>query len=360
VTNDIASFTESEHANIRSISAKIQHGTYAFSKARGVTIAKSNKPGNVRPIVIPQASDRVVQRCILDAFASDSIVASEAFQPLSFGVPKRKGQKLAGVQAAIDALLKTIEAGGTHVIVADISSFFTRISKADAVERVSRFTTDERFLDLFSRAIAVDLANHAELWRHKDSFPYQDLGVGQGVCLSPFIGNLVLADFDRAMNSNDCRCIRYVDDIIIVAPSGRAASARYRMAVKLLAEKGMEFAADKTRAVPCPVTEPFEYLGIEFDRGKMRPATKSRKSIVRRSQDVAAKSLLEIKRCKNPAEFDVAFSIPETLRKVSGMAKGWAQQYTFCNDLGLRLIHSQKARAVASATPERKLAASLS
>lgn len=31
-----------------------------------------------------------------------------------------------------------------------------------------------------------------------------------------------------------------------------------------------------------------------------------------------------------------------------------------CDSLGLRLVQSQKARAVASATPERKLVASLS
>ncbi len=275
----------------------------------------------------------MVQRCILDALASDHSVADEAFQPLSFGgVPKRKGQKLAGVPAAIAALLREIEAGGTHVIVADISSFFTRISKADALECVGQFTDDQRFLKLFADAIAIDLENQSQIWRHKDSFPYGDLGVGQGVCLSPFIGNLVLADFDKAMNRGDCSCIRYVDDIIIVAPSGQAASARYRLAVKLLAEKGMSFADDKTRVIPCPVKETFEYLGIEFNRGRIRPSAKSRKSILRRSQDVAASSLRAIRQCKKPADFNADFSIPETLRKISGMAKGWAQHYTFCND----------------------------
>ncbi len=334
VVNDIANFTETEQTNIRSISSKIQHQTYVFSPARGVAIEKPNKPGNIRPIVIPRAHDRVVQRCILNALACDSDIAAEAFQPLSFGgVPKRKGQPLSGVPAAIAALLQEIQAGGTHVIVADISSFFTRISKADAVSRIARFTDDKRFLSLFAKAIEVDLDNHAKLWRYKDNFPYQDLGVGQGVCLSPFIGNLVLADFDRALNTEDCSCIRYVDDIIIVAPSGRAASARFRQAVRLLAGKGMTFAAEKTQVIPRPVTETFEYLGIEFSSGKIRPAAKARKSIVRRSQDVAARSLRQIRQCKKPSEFDTEFSIPETLRKISGMSKGWTQHYTFCNDI---------------------------
>lgn len=334
VVDDIAKFAESEQTNIRSISARLQHQSYKFSAARGVALEKPGKPGSIRPIVIPKASDRVVQRCILDALVSDPRVVCEAFQPFSFGgVPKKPDQKLAGVSAAIETLLKAIQLGGTHVIVADIASFFTKISKSEAVKRISHFTEDQNFLKLFSSAIEVDLENHSQIWQHKDSFPYGDIGVGQGVCLSPFIGNLVLSDFDREMNKGDCRCIRYVDDIIIIAPTGKAASANYRKAVRILNEKGMIFSKEKTNIVPVPVTEKFEYLGIEFFKGKIRPAPKARQSIVNRTRDVATRSLREIRLCSSPRAFNNDYCIPKTLNKISSMAKGWAHHYVFCNDI---------------------------
>jgi hypothetical protein len=91
-------------------------------------------------------------------------------------------------------------------------------------------TTDQKFIDLFYQGICIDLDNAEDLSRQKDLFPYGDVGVGQGVCLSPFVGNLILSDFDKQMNAGDCVCIRYIDDIIIVAPSGKAASSRMRLA----------------------------------------------------------------------------------------------------------------------------------
>ncbi len=334
VKDDIENFSTSEDTNVRSISARIQHGTYIFSPAKGVALEKPNKPGSVRPIVIPRARDRVVQRCILDALISDPTIKATAFQPTSFGgIPKRDNASLAGVPAAIEAVLQAIADGGSHVIVADIASFFSHIRKSDALSKIAEHTSDPKFLTLFQNAIDIDLANHEEIWKHKDAFPYGDIGVGQGVCLSPFLGNLILSDFDHEMNVGDCTCIRYVDDIIIIAPSGRAASARLKKAKRLLSELGMAFAEDKTSQTPIDVSQKFEYLGIEFKNGLLRPAPKSRTSIVRRVADVAGKSLQAIRSTQSSVEFKNDYSIPKTLSKISGMSRGWANHYRFCNDL---------------------------
>ncbi|MBX7460548.1 reverse transcriptase domain-containing protein, partial [Qipengyuania huizhouensis] len=297
-------------------------------------LEKPNKPGSVRPIVIPRATDRVVQRCILDALISDPTIKTAAFQPASFGgIPKREGDEFGGVPAAVRAVLKAIEGGGSHVIVADISSFFSNIRKSDAVRRVTAHSSDAKFIKLFEEAIDVDLANHEELWRHKDAFPYGDVGVGQGVCLSPFLGNLVLSDFDMQLNVGDCSCIRYVDDIIIIAPSARAANARFRQAKRILNELGMSFASDKTSPAPIEISQNFEYLGIDFCNGLLRPSQKSRSSIVRRATEVAAKSLQSIRSAQSLIDFKAEYSIPKTLYKISGMSRGWANHYRFCNDL---------------------------
>jgi hypothetical protein len=225
-------------------------------------------------------------------------------------------------------------------------------------------------LSLLKDAIHVDLENARSLWRHKNDFPYGDLGVAQGNCLSPFLGNLILSDFDRLLNQGDCRCIRYIDDIIITAPSGRAASARFRQAEKALDALGMRFSPAKTNRVPILVTENFEYLGIEFQRKLLRPNRKSRQSIVARARDVAAQSLMEMRRCTDPVAFDQRHSVPKTLHRLSGMAKGWAHHYAFCNDKrtvesvdelinGIFLGYVQKATELASGKRARLAAAIL-
>lgn len=333
IKDEVQNFGEDAQRRIKSISARIQHGTYKFSAGRGVAIKKINKPGSVRPIVISKIEDRIVQRCILDALTNDDQIRNRAFQPYSFGgIPKKDRDGLAGVPAAIKHLLDFIEAGATHVMVADIEGFFQHISKSACVKILKKYVKDQPFLELTQNAISVDLENARSLWRYKDQFPYGDIGVAQGNCLSPFLGNLILSEFDEIMNKGDCRCIRYIDDVIIVAPSGKAASARFRAADKILDSLGMGFAKDKTSKIPLRVDLAFEYLGIEFSRKLLRPSQKARKSILKRVEEVAAKSLIEMRRCKDAANFGPENNIPKTLNRISSMSKGWAHHYAFCND----------------------------
>jgi hypothetical protein len=293
---------------------------------------------------------------------SDSRIREQAFQPFSFGgISKRSGDELAGVPAAIARLLEFVKDGASHVMIADIEGFFTRISKSESSKFIRRFTDDEPFLELFEKAISVDLENAKSLWKHKDQFPYGDMGVAQGSCLSPFLGNMILSDFDILLNKGDCNCIRYIDDIIIVAPSGKAASSRFRLAERTLKSIGMNFAADKSSIVPIPVNQSFDYLGIEFSSEGLRPSKKSRNSIVARCKDVAAESILQMKKCTSVEKFSHEFNIPKTLNKIAGMAKGWSNHYSFCNDYQTiksvdRLISSiylnyiDKAQKLAAAT----------
>ena len=77
---------------------------------------------------------------------------------------------------------------------------------------------------VFREAIDVELSNMAQLRDKAVDFPIENIGVAQGNSLSPLLGNIILADFDRVMNEGDCRCVRYIDDFIILAPSKKAAS----------------------------------------------------------------------------------------------------------------------------------------
>jgi RNA-directed DNA polymerase len=83
---------------------------------------------------------------------------------------------------------------------------------------------DKEFLTLFESAIKVELENMAQLRKNANAFPIEDIGLAQGNCLSPLLGNLFLHSFDREMNQQPgIRCLRYIDDFIVIGTNSECA-----------------------------------------------------------------------------------------------------------------------------------------
>lgn len=248
---EIAKFQEESSSNIRSLNYRLSRGQFRFPAARGVPIpkldARGRRTGKFRPIVLAPVESRIVQRAILNVLVEVPRLAPFVKTRYSFGgirsdkprsltsserVPR--AERASAVPAAIKAVLESISEGARFVVCGDIQSFFTRIPKSAVTKIVLDATGDELFTSFFSDAIHVELENIDRLRRHETQWPIEDIGVAQGNSLSPLLGNIVLAHFDQVMNEGDCRCIRYIDDIIILAPTERAANARLRKAKRLL------------------------------------------------------------------------------------------------------------------------------
>ena len=125
-------------------------------------------------------------------------------------------------------MLDAIGDGCRYVIRSDIAKFFTCIPKSKVTQIVSSAVQDQEFVGLFEQAIAVELENMAQLRERAKAFPIEDIGVAQGNSLSPLLGNLFLYDFDQEFNKRPgVRCIRYIDDFIILAPSQEIAEITF-------------------------------------------------------------------------------------------------------------------------------------
>ena len=336
VRKEVDQFGESASRNLRSLSSRLSRGTFTFVPAKGVPIPKrtsdGRKTGKFRPIVLATVETRIVQRSILEVLLGVDRLKPYAENPHSFGGIRKGEDGLGAVPAAIEAVLASIGAGAKFIAVADISSFFTRISKDAVTQIIREAVRDDVFTEFFQSAINVELSNLEELREKAEKFPTHDIGVAQGNSLSPLLGNIVLHDFDRQMNEGDCRCLRYIDDFIILAPTRLAAKARMRRAIRILSELGMVLSPEKSSGGSISISDGFEFLGIELNNGFIRPSRDAQLKLLMKVQRELDASIVAFRRVKSGQPVAKPNSLISTLKRVDGIVQGWGKHYRFCND----------------------------
>lgn len=343
---ELETFAEEAPTKLRSLKGRLACGSFQFAPTKGVPIPKldekGRKTGKFRPIVLAPVESRIVQRAILNVILDVPALRPYIKTPYSFGGIRgeratqkdqaERSDSIAAVPAAIQAVLNEIGNGSRFVASADIRSFFTRISKEAVTKIVASAVNDDQFTALFCEAIAVELSNMAQLREKAVDFPIEEIGVAQGNSLSPLLGNIILADFDGLMNEGDCRCIRYIDDFIILAPTKKAASARLRKATDLLGKLGMNLSREKSSKGGTSIDDGFDFLGINVCPGAVRPSSKAQAKILRSVQSAFDESLKKMRGIEHGQPFDRTSSLSSTLKRVDGMIDGWGKHYWFCND----------------------------
>ncbi len=116
----------------------LEMGSYKPLAVRRVEISKGS--GKLRPLGIPAVKDRIVQTAII--LVIEPIFERE-FVDMSYGF--RPGRGCKDALREVDRLLKE---GYTHVVGADLKSYFDTISHARLIERVKERASDGRLLQL--------------------------------------------------------------------------------------------------------------------------------------------------------------------------------------------------------------------
>ena len=320
----INDFKKKESANIDRIYRALLKGQYQFQPAKGVLLGKKK-----RPVVISVVSDRVVQRAQLQVLQGTPSLDPFFRTPNSFGALEN-----CGVPKAISSYLKVIRNEATHFYKSDIKNFFTRIPRPKVLEIIKPIINDRDFLALLDKSTNTEIDNLSRLGDYKQYFEFNEIGTPQGCCLSPLLGNILLHKFDQEMNKGDIVCLRYLDDFLILGPSGKAVHAAFRRAKKLLSIYGLsayENNVNPEKAKSGQILQAFEYLGLDICGEKILPASKARNNIL-----TSIKQMLKESLTTNFAEVHdnskKDHSLVNTLGRVSKKLQGWGNQYYFCND----------------------------
>lgn len=215
--------------------------------------------GRTRPLGIPVVKDRIVQQAV--RLVVEPIFERE-FCDGSYGF--RPGRGCHDALREVDRLLKE---GHTHVVDADLKSYFDTIPHERLMARVEERVSDGRVLDLIGGWLTADILEGLDRWTPVEGSP-------QGAVISPLLANIYLDPLDRLMAARGYRMVRYADDFVILCRSHTEAEAALALVAAWVAENGLTLHPEKTRIANCRKKgKGFEFLGYRFE-GRRRHVRK--------------------------------------------------------------------------------------
>jgi len=224
------------------LSGALVSGRYRPGRMRRYSIAKPN--GGKRELAVPCVADRIVQAALAEALDAHF---DPMMSPSSFAY--RRGRS---VEHAVALVTFWRLRGWQQAVDADIEDFFGSVDHAILLAMLRKDGVCRRSIHLI------------RLWL--TAFSADGKGLPQGSPISPVLSNLYLGPFDRAVETERARLVRYADDFVILTRSRPEAEKAHERAEAVLASLKLSLNAAKTRITDLDDGIDFLGLRIEGDR----------------------------------------------------------------------------------------------
>ena len=287
------------------LTERIRKGHYTPSPVRRVEIPKPD--GGMRKLGIPTVIDRIIQQAMLQQLMP---IYEPKFSDGSFGYRLGRSAK-----DAVQRIKEYAEQGYTRAVVLDLSKYFDTLNHELLVNILRRDIKDERVIQMIKRYLRSGVMENGVVVETEEGSP-------QGGNLSPLLANVYLNEFDQEFNKRGVPCIRYADDIVLLAKSERASERLLESGTKYLeGTLKLKVNREKSRTVSVFAIRNFKYLGFCYGKnGKgiyVRVHGKSWKKAKDKLRMLTSRS-----RCG---------SIVKAMERIKEYMRGWLNYYSMAD-----------------------------
>ena len=287
------------------LTERIRKGHYTPSPVRRVEIPKPD--GGMRKLGIPTVIDRIIQQAMLQQLMP---IYEPKFSDGSFGYRPGRSAK-----DAVQRIKEYAGQGYTRAVVLDLSKYFDTLNHELLVNILRRDVKDERVIQMIKRYLRSGVMENGVVVETEEGSP-------QGGNLSPLLANVYLNEFDQEFNKRGVPCIRYADDIVLLAKSERASERLLESGTKYLeGTLKLKVNREKSRTVSVFAIRNFKYLGFCYGKnGKgiyVRVHGKSWKKAKDKLRMLTSRS-----RCE---------SIVKAMERIKEYMRGWLNYYSMAD-----------------------------